>query len=78
MSILVWHRTRLQTGPDHLAISAYNLFGISRKDLERLRNLQRAYSREMRAIIASSTPVEAIVLANMQLVDTRDPQGKTS
>jgi transcriptional regulator with XRE-family HTH domain len=60
---------RVQRAPEGTAASAYNLFGVSRVDLERLRELQRAYFREMRAIIAGSEPVEAVVLANMQLVE---------
>jgi transcriptional regulator with XRE-family HTH domain len=60
---------RLQTAPEHASASAYNLFGVSRVDLDRLRELQRAYFRQMRAIIADSEPVEAVVLANMQLVE---------
>jgi hypothetical protein len=60
---------RLQEAPEGTAASAYNLFGVSRVDLERLRELQRTYFREMRAIIADSEPVEAIVLANMQMVE---------
>ena len=63
---------RVQQAPEGTAASAYNLFGVSRTDLERLRELQRAYFREMRAIIAGSEPVEAIVLANMQLVELGD------
>jgi transcriptional regulator with XRE-family HTH domain len=54
---------------DPAAASAYNLFGVSRADLARLRELQRAYFREMRAIIARSEPVEAIALANLQLIE---------
>jgi DNA-binding phage protein len=53
---------------DASAASAYNIFGVSRTDLIRLRELQRAYFREMRAIIARSEPVEEIVLANLQLI----------
>jgi transcriptional regulator with XRE-family HTH domain len=49
--------------------AAYNLFGVSRADLQRLRELQRAYFRQMRAIIAESEPVETVVLANMQLIE---------
>jgi hypothetical protein len=60
---------RLQTAPEHASASAYNLFGVSRADLDRLRELQRAYFRQMRAIIADSEPVETVVLANMQLVE---------
>lgn len=54
---------------DAAAASAYNLFGVSRADLVRLRELQRAYFREMRAIIAESEPVETIVLANLLLIE---------
>jgi transcriptional regulator with XRE-family HTH domain len=46
---------------------AYNLFGVSNADLERLRELQRTYFAELRSIVASSRPVEHVVLANMQL-----------
>jgi len=51
------------------ASSAYNLFGVSRADLTRLRELQRAYFREMRTIIAQSHPVEVIALATLQLIE---------
>lgn len=63
--------TRLQASTEGSASSAYNLFGISRVDLERIRALQRTYFREVRSIVAQSTPVETIVLANMQLVELR-------
>jgi hypothetical protein len=46
---------------------AYNLFGVSNADLERLRELQRTYFAELRSIVANSQPVERVVLANMQL-----------
>jgi transcriptional regulator with XRE-family HTH domain len=53
---------------------AYNLFGVSNADLERLRELQRGYFAELRAIVANSQPVERVVLANMQLFTLeRDP-----
>jgi transcriptional regulator with XRE-family HTH domain len=54
---------------DTRASSAYNLFGVSHADLTRLRELQRAYFREMRTIIAQSQPVEVIALANLQLIE---------
>jgi DNA-binding phage protein len=59
---------RLQRARAGDAASAYNLFGVSHADLVRLQELQRAYFRQMRAIIAASEPVETIVLASMQLV----------
>jgi hypothetical protein len=66
-----WSETgneRLRSASAGAAISAYNLFGISRADLPRLFELQRAYFREMRAIIAASEPAEELVLANLHLV----------
>lgn len=51
----------------------YNLFGVSSADLERLRDLQKAYLTEMRAIVARSEPVEHVVLAADLLLDLNGP-----
>ncbi len=50
----------------------YNLFSVSAKDLERLRQLETAYLNEMRTIIAQSEPMERIVLATVQLLELGD------
>ena len=47
----------------------YNLLGVSSVDLERLRELQKAYLTEVRAIVARSEPVEHVVLAADLLLD---------
>jgi len=69
---LFWSRTAVErlehADQDREASSAYNLFGVSHEDLKRIRELQRAYFREMRAIVAQSQPVETIALATFQLV----------
>jgi hypothetical protein len=57
---------RIDSAPD--GAYAYNLFGVSRADLARLRELQLGYFRELRAIVARSEPVEVVALATMQLV----------
>src|SRR4051812_12544061 len=49
----------------------YNLLGVSSADLERLRELQKAYLTEVRAIVARSEPVEHVVLAADLLLDLR-------
>jgi transcriptional regulator with XRE-family HTH domain len=71
-----WSRAaaeRLQNPqPEAKTSAAYNVFGVSHADLARLRELQRAYFRQMRGIIARSQPVETVVLANMQLIDLSD------
>lgn len=47
----------------------YNVLGVSASDLERLRELQKAYLTEVRAIVARSEPVEHVVLAADLLLD---------
>jgi DNA-binding phage protein len=49
-------------------IFSYSVFGVSERDYQRLRELHRAYFRELRAIVAASEPVERVVLANIQLL----------
>ncbi len=69
---LFWSRTAVErierAREGSVASSAYNLFGVSHADLARIRDLQRAYFHEMRAIVAQSHPVEAVALASFQLV----------
>jgi hypothetical protein len=47
---------------------AFNLFGVSAADLERIRQLQRAYFSELRSIVARSEPTERVVLLNLQIL----------
>lgn len=49
------------------ALYAHNLFTISERDLERVRDLFREYFRNMRFIISESEPAERLVVANFQL-----------
>lgn len=46
---------------------SYNVFAVSRKDLERIRELHLAYYRSLRAIVAESEPAEVVAVANVQL-----------
>lgn len=46
---------------------AFNAFGIAKKDLERLGDLQRKYFAELRAIVADSPRTEAVAVATFQL-----------
>lgn len=47
----------------------YAVFGVSEADLVRLRELHRAYYRQVRAIAAHSEPTEVVALLNLQLVE---------
>jgi hypothetical protein len=57
---------RFATGAD--GEFAFNLFGVASADLERIRQLQRAYFSELRSIVARSEPTEHVVLTNLQLL----------
>jgi len=65
-----WSRVsldRIEAGAD--GTFSYNLFSVSRADLERIRELHRAYFRELRRIVAASEPAECIALANVHLLE---------
>lgn len=47
---------------------SYNLFAVSRADYERIEALHLAYFREVRAIVAASSPAQQVALVNLQLV----------
>lgn len=53
----------------------YNLCSVSEADLERLRELQKAYFNELRTIVAQSQPIERVVLATVQLIDLGERDG---
>jgi hypothetical protein len=46
---------------------AFNTFGVSLLELERLRELQSRYFRELRAIVSESTETEVVAVATFQL-----------
>lgn len=52
---------------------SYNLFAVSERDYERLRELHLAYYRELRRIVAESEPAERVVLAHLWLVPLTSP-----
>jgi hypothetical protein len=47
---------------------SHSVFGVSERDLQRIRDLQKAYYQEVRAIVAQSEPVERVALLNLQLL----------
>ena len=69
----------LSVGSDRVAapregdVLSYNLFAVSREDLDRIRDLQRAFFREVRGVVAASEPSEAVALMNLQLVTWEPP-----
>ena len=61
---------RLCSGSD--GMWSYNVFTVSEADLLRLEEMQRAYYRSIRALVADSSP-ERVVLVNLQLVPITFP-----
>jgi hypothetical protein len=57
---------RLRAGSEGLY--SHGVFAVSERDLQRIRELQRAYYQEVRALVAESQPVERVALLNLQLV----------
>lgn len=53
---------------DDAGLFSYNLFSVSERDYERLRELHLAYFRELRSIVAASQPAERVVLAHLSLL----------
>lgn len=65
-----WSRVALERldKPRPADLVSLNLMTLSKADLERVRQLQRAYFRELRALVASSEPEEAAALVLMQVI----------
>lgn len=67
-----WGRVGVERVEQGRAGMVYNLFGVSRADLERLRLLQKQYIGEVRNVVISSQPVECVVLSADLLLDLAD------
>jgi transcriptional regulator with XRE-family HTH domain len=57
-----------QLEPEGQDLFSYNLFTVSEKDWERLRELHIAYFQELRRIVGGSQPAERVALVNLQLM----------
>ena len=67
---------RLKAGAS--GVFSYNLFNVSNHDLQRLQDLQRAYFRELRAIVARSSPAENLAVVNLQLFSLLSEDGRAA
>jgi transcriptional regulator with XRE-family HTH domain len=52
---------------------SFNVFAVSEADYARLRELHQSYFRQLRSIVAQSTPSERILVANVQLFPLDGP-----
>jgi AraC-like DNA-binding protein len=71
-----WARVAADRVADDAGMFAYNICGVSRKDLARLQSLQRDYLKQARAIIAESQPVEQVVLMQVQIFALEGRRGR--
>jgi len=62
-------------GAGSTGVFSYNVFGVSQRDLLRLRELHASTFQQMRAIIAASEPVERVVVATSQLFALDEREG---
>jgi hypothetical protein len=51
------------------SVFSYNVFAVSERDLARIRDLYRAYFRQVRSLISESQPSERVALISVQLVE---------
>jgi DNA-binding phage protein len=61
---------------DQSTILAYNLFAVSRADLTKIRELERTFFRDLRQIVAQSTPSQVVSLVVLGHVDFNDGAGE--
>ncbi len=61
--------TERLASPKARDLFAYNVFSVSQADFGRIRELQKQYFRELRAIVAGSEPAETAALLTLHLVD---------
>ena len=59
-------------------VFSYNVFAVSDADFERLKELQRAYFRTLRTIVANSEPAENVVVTNLQLFSLLSDESTSS
>jgi hypothetical protein len=59
---------RLKSPRNDQDLLSYNVFSVSEADYQKIRELHRAYFREVRTIVAASEPPEVAALINVQLI----------
>ncbi|MGC4088141.1 MAG: DUF4423 domain-containing protein [Polyangiaceae bacterium] len=64
---VVANRLRAQPGSPF----AYNLFSVSREDMQRIRELERAFFRDLRQIVAASSPSQSVALVTIAHLEFR-------
>lgn len=68
-----WSHTANDRAQRGRGMTAYNVCGLSRDDLQRLKELQREYLARSREIIAKSQPVECVALLQVHVLDLSSP-----
>ncbi len=73
-----WARTSGQRvlNPQEGDLFSYNIFSVSKDDFTRIRNLQKNYFSELRAIVAASKDPEVVALMTMHSMLWAEPDGE--
>ncbi len=69
-----WVRVAAERAATHRGMFAYNLCCVSGADLQRIAELQRECLRQIRGVIANSTPGERVALVNVQVMAFDAPE----
>ncbi len=70
-----WARVGLQYIEEQRpGIFSFNVFSVSNSDYQRLQEMHRSYYRNMRSLIAVSSPEQRVVVANVQLFALDEPK----
>lgn len=62
-----WVEVAAERALEDPGMFAYNVCGVSERDLERLKRMQRDFMQQARSIIADSQPVECVALVQSQI-----------
>lgn len=73
-----WARVAAERVARNRRGTLYTVGAVSAIDLQRLRELEKAYFNEVRAIVAQSQPVERVILAMVQTIDLGESDAPTS
>lgn len=62
-----WSKVAAARAPQNPGMYAFNVCAVSKRDLERLKQMQREFLKQARALIAESQPVECVALLQTQI-----------
>ena len=71
-----WVSVAAERAQSHRGMFAYNLCCVSAEDLQRIAELQRDCLRQIRSVVANSSPGERVALVNVQVLAFDSPRSE--